>query len=78
MAEKGSIGGMKQAEEGSAIEEQWDESVGGKPAEGPSENAALPGRRNAVRVDARMGNNPPGGEGDGRRDKATPRPPRGR
>lgn len=61
---KGSSLGSPQATEGSAIERQWDEStpMGGFPAE----NAAIPGRRVATRINgASPAGTPPGGEGNG-------------
>jgi len=60
----GALAGMLEAREGTAIEKQWGEKVGGMPAEGPSADAALPGRRMAIRSD---GSNAkaPGGEGNG-------------
>jgi hypothetical protein len=62
MSDKSSLKGATQAQEGSAIEKQWDEStpMGGFPAE----NAAMPGARVAQRVDNKYPSAPPGG-GDG-------------
>lgn len=79
---EGSIGGMKPAREGRAIEKQWDEPIGGHPAEGPAENAALPGRRMATRIDSSLGasriSGPIGGEGNGHNDRQTPLSPANR
>lgn len=71
----GSMAGQTPAREGSAIEKQWDEPVGGTPAQGVTLDAALPGRRNATRIDSNFGGQPVGGEGDGRKDRATPLAP---
>lgn len=44
--------------------------------EGPAENAALPGRRIAQRIDSNFGMVAPfGGQGDGRNDKTIPQKP---
>jgi hypothetical protein len=71
----GSIGSMTPANEPSEIERQWDGRTGTKPAEGPAENAALPGRRCAQRIDSKNPGNPPGGEGNGANDKPVPHTP---
>lgn len=57
--------GIGQAEEGSAIERQWGESIGGQTY--PSDEAPLPGQRLARREDNKYPAEPPGGgDGDGR------------
>jgi hypothetical protein len=45
---------------------------------GLSEDAAFPGRRSATRIDSNFGGQPPGGEGDGRKDRKTPLSPANR
>jgi hypothetical protein len=68
-----SIAGQTPAREGEAITRQWGESVGGTPAQGVPPEAALPGRRNATRIDSNFGGQPPaGGEGNGAHDRPVP------